>query len=90
MTIVTLYSVFYFLFCLLQCNPIATFWSEFGGNSQYCVKASTFGIATYVHSGLGAAADWVLAVLPISIVAGLQMNIRSKISVSLVLGLGGM
>jgi len=60
-----------------------------GGNSAYCVKASTFGAVTYVHSALGALSDWVLALVPVFLVSNLQMNVRTKISVSIVLGLGG-
>lgn len=94
LAIITGYSVFCFSFVIFQCNPLSAFWTEAGGNSSCCVAATTFGIITHVHSGLGAVADWILALLqlllPVIMVSGLQMNIRTKFSVCFILGLGGM
>ena len=47
-----------------------------------------FGNLTYVHSAISAVADCILAILPMFLVFGLQMNIRTKIIVFAILGLG--
>lgn len=46
--------------------------------------------STYAHSSLSVAADWTLALLPISLVWDLDMNPRTKVSVAVILALGAL
>jgi hypothetical protein len=46
--------------------------------------------ATYAYSAISCWVDWTLAIVPVFIVWNLQMNIRTKISVAMILALGAM
>lgn len=47
-------------------------------------------IPTYVHTALNAFADWTLGILPIFIIKDLDMNPRTKVTIAVILALGGM
>lgn len=86
--LVSLLTIAYFLFLVFQCTPVSYFWLQFSGKTGKCLSPGLVGAMTYVHSGINAFSDVTLALLPVIIVSGLQMNIRTKITVSGILSLG--
>lgn len=52
------------------------------------MQLTSISAASYAHSVVSAMADWVLGLLPIWLIWGLQMGRRTKISVGILLGLG--
>ena len=90
-SIVTAYSIYYFFIVIFQCRPVSFFWNRFDGHHEgKCVSSSMVAGSTYAHSALSVWADWTLALLPVSLVWGLDMNPRTKISVALILALGAL
>jgi hypothetical protein len=81
-------TVGYFLFLIFQCTPVDYYWNVFAGEPGSCLPAATVGALTYTHSGVNAAADIVLSLLPVVIVSQLQMNPRTKVTVCAILALG--
>ncbi|KAF8853880.1 hypothetical protein BDZ45DRAFT_597883, partial [Acephala macrosclerotiorum] len=88
MTLVSLVTIAFFLFLVFQCKPVSYFWMQFGGETGSCLAPETVGAMTYMHSGVNAFCDVVLALLPVVIVSQLQMNIRTKLTVSTILSMG--
>jgi hypothetical protein len=88
MTVVLVYSTFYFFVLAFQCHPVSYFWTQFGGASGHCVPARVIADTSYTHAAISATADWTLGILPIFIVRNLKMNSRTKFSVALLLALG--
>jgi uncharacterized membrane protein YcgQ (UPF0703/DUF1980 family) len=88
MSFVILLTIAYFLFLILQCSPVDYYWNVFAGEVGSCLPAATVGALTYTHSGVNAAADIILSLLPVLIVSQLQMNPRTKITVCIILALG--
>ncbi|KAI9046882.1 hypothetical protein LZ554_008960 [Drepanopeziza brunnea f. sp. 'monogermtubi'] len=88
MGLVLLFSVGYLFFLVFQCSPVDFFWLQFSQKPGTCVNPDIVGALTYTHSGLNASADIILAFLPVHIVSQLHMNLRTKITVSLILSLG--
>jgi hypothetical protein len=82
------YSVLYFFFLLLQCQPVDFLWSQYEGGSGSCLGVKTLTDITYMHAAMSAVTDWSFGILPISFVWGLKMNPSTKLSVTLVLSLG--
>ncbi|KAH7312050.1 hypothetical protein BKA65DRAFT_600920 [Rhexocercosporidium sp. MPI-PUGE-AT-0058] len=85
---VMIFSIGYLLFLIFQCSPIDYFWDQFSGKLGTCLDPEIVGALTYAHSGLNAFADVVLALLPVIIVSQLQMNPRTKLTVSIILSMG--
>tara|TARA_R110002060_G_scaffold15924_7_gene22170 strand:- start:1497 stop:1838 length:342 start_codon:yes stop_codon:yes gene_type:complete len=85
---VMIFSIGYFLFLVFQCSPVDYFWNQFSAKPGSCLAPEIVGALTYAHSGLNAFADIVLAVLPVVIVSQLQMNPRTKLTVSIILSMG--
>jgi hypothetical protein len=88
MVMVIVYSTFYFLLAIFQCQPTSYFWNQYAGEEGTCIDKSIFPDATFAHSAVSATADFVLGILPVSIIWDLKMNFRTKVSVGVVLSLG--
>ncbi|CAD6448128.1 8a9ae0a6-52cf-4c0d-a118-9221d71ff85e [Sclerotinia trifoliorum] len=78
----------YFIFVLLQCQPISYFWNMFGDATGTCLSTSTRANVTYAHAAMSAVTDWAYGILPITFVWKVKMNPRTKLSVVLILSLG--
>ena len=88
MSVVMLFSTFYFLLVIFQCHPVDYFWTKYAGAVGRCVNPNVIADSTYAHSAISAWADWTLGILPIFLVWDLAMNPRTKVSVALILALG--
>jgi hypothetical protein len=89
MTLIVGYSIFYFFIVIFQCHPVSYFWNQaMEGANGSCLNEAVIPRATFGHSVLSAMADVVLSVLPGYLVKDLKMNMRTKLSVAVILGLG--
>jgi len=87
---IEVYGAAYFLLFVLQCRPSAYFWTRYTGGKGSCINPDITVNATYVYSAISCAADWTLAILPIFIIRNIQMNIRTKIVVGMILAMAAM
>ena len=76
---------FAFLFVIIfQCWPISDWWS-LDPTQKHCIKPDIVIGLTYGVSGLNVIADWTLGILPAFIVKDLQMSVRQKRLVAIIL-----
>lgn len=87
-SVVMVFSIFYFFLIIFQCHPIDYFWTQYAGAHGKCVNPNVIADSTYAHSAISALSDWTLGILPIFLVWDLAMNPRTKVSVALILALG--
>jgi hypothetical protein len=64
----------YFLFEINQCTPIQYFWTGWLGGDGVCVDESKAAVLTYVFSLIGGLSDASLALLPIWLFWGEEMD----------------
>ncbi|KAL3422320.1 integral membrane protein [Phlyctema vagabunda] len=93
-------SIFYtvtgiaFIFgVIFQCWPIRSFWTdndERSGVDGTCVSAYVLGILAYSNATISLVSDLIFVAVPISFVWSLNLERRTKFSVSIVLCLGFM
>lgn len=88
LTMVILFSVFYFFLVLFQCTPYSYFWGQYEGKKGSCINPAVVPDASIAHSVVSFTADWILGLLPIALIYDLKMNARTKVSVAVLLGLG--
>ncbi|WQF90506.1 hypothetical protein CDEST_15520 [Colletotrichum destructivum] len=72
-------SVVYLFIIVFQCNPIRYYWSKFEGLQGSCRPTSLVPNATIFHSVVVAVSDWIMGILPMSILWQLQMKREKKI-----------
>lgn len=85
--VIEVYGAFYFFLFVLQCRPSAYFWTQYTGGKGTCIDPTVTVDATYAYSAVSCWGDWTLAIIPVFIVWGLQMNIRTKFGLSLILAM---
>ncbi|ETS79843.1 hypothetical protein PFICI_07372 [Pestalotiopsis fici W106-1] len=86
-----IYTVFYVFMVVYQCQPVPFYWYRYDPNPPItgnCNGTALAIIPTYISFIISVVSDWILALLPISIVWNAKMDRRSKISVACVLALG--
>ncbi|KAH6643249.1 hypothetical protein BKA67DRAFT_131639 [Truncatella angustata] len=86
-----LYAAFYVFVVVFQCQPVQFYWYRYDPAqpvSGTCNGKAMATIPTYLSFVISVVSDWVLALLPISILWNAKMDRRSKISVACVLSLG--
>ncbi|KAH9862423.1 hypothetical protein J1614_011078 [Plenodomus biglobosus] len=66
---------------VFQCLPISDFWNIHPASSKCLPKDPTLGV-TYALSACNTATDWAFGLLPISIVWGLKMKMKTKLIVA--------
>jgi hypothetical protein len=82
-------SSMYFIFLVFQCTPVSLFWNRFlDAADGHCADKTTLANITYVHAALSALTDWIFGLLPVALVWRLKMNLRTKLSIVLILSLG--
>jgi hypothetical protein len=71
-----------------QCQPTAFFWSPTRDPLQgHCMGPKMILGFTYSHAVVSSLGDWTFGILPAFLVSGLNMNLRTKVSVFLLLSL---
>ncbi|EXK25056.1 hypothetical protein FOMG_18261 [Fusarium oxysporum f. sp. melonis 26406] len=85
-----LYSLFFFLLFVLQCRPTSLFWLRYTADppNGSCMDAQVVSNAFYGYSAISCLSDWTYSILPIFLVWKLQMSLRTKVSVVLILAAG--
>ncbi|KAK8055260.1 hypothetical protein PG993_000487 [Apiospora rasikravindrae] len=76
---------------VIQCTPPSFFWegpAKVPGAHGSCINKAIVPISTILHSVLSALSDWTLALLPIAMLWNVQINLRTKISVAVLLSTG--
>ncbi|KAK3680211.1 hypothetical protein LTR78_000589 [Recurvomyces mirabilis] len=71
---------------IFQCWPIHAFWT-LNPDDGHCVNAEVLSALTYTISAFNVLADWIFALLPGFVVKDLQMPLRRKISVAVIMAL---
>jgi hypothetical protein len=90
---VGIFYILYMLEAIFQCRPIAYVWWREQPNSPVtgeCNSTELATIPTYIAMILGVVSDWILALLPISLVRRLDFDWKTKISIVCVLAMGTM
>lgn len=85
MSLMVIIAFLALLFVFLNCRPLAATWNPYLGTCQTKISLTT---VSYIVSAVQMATDWACAIIPFFIVAGLQMSMRKKVSVIVILGLG--
>jgi hypothetical protein len=86
MTLASLFGIAFAGQILAQCQPMSFFWSATRDPSQgHCFNPHIMASFTYAHAVVSSIGDWTFGILPAFLVSGLNMNLRSKISVFLLL-----
>ncbi|KAI1871818.1 hypothetical protein JX265_005804 [Neoarthrinium moseri] len=91
MIVSAVYTLFYVFIVIFQCQPVEFYWYRYDLSQPVTGKCNgklLATIPTYISFVISVVSDWILALLPISIVWNAKMDKRSKISVSCVLALG--
>ncbi|KAI3332015.1 hypothetical protein HD806DRAFT_177726 [Xylariaceae sp. AK1471] len=86
-TIVT--TAAYFFIVLLQCSPPSYFWERVRqGTLGSCNHSGAVRDATLVWGSFAAAMDWILGLLPITILWHVRINRRSRVGITALLSFG--
>ena len=86
MTVTVVVGVTLFGVLMGQCEPVSYFWDRMS-QPGHC-DPTTVIRTLYVYSVSSAICDFILGLLPVALVWGLQMNTRTKISVVCILSMG--
>lgn len=81
------------MFCFVlafQCSPPSYFWRQVYGIEGGCMNKAIVTNAVYVHSAFSAVSDWCLGLLPIALLWGVSINMRTKAIIAVLLSLGMM
>ena len=87
MVLAAVFGFAFFFVLVFQCWPISDWWS-LDINQKHCIKPDIVVGLTYGVSGLNVIADWTFVLIPIAILIDSDIDRRSKISVSIIMGLG--
>lgn len=76
---------------VFECIPLSFFWTRAGGSVDgRCIEPTIIARISYVYSGVIVLYDVVMAVLPWLMVRKLQLDLRTRLMVTVVLALGSM
>jgi hypothetical protein len=81
------YGVFYFFIAIFQCGAPHRLLDSLLGNAK-CLPDWFLLSTGYIYGIINVLADWTFVIIPIFILLESDMDRRSKISVSIVMGLG--
>ncbi|KAI0017633.1 hypothetical protein F4780DRAFT_580486 [Xylariomycetidae sp. FL0641] len=86
MIFVVVYSIFAWCTLIMHCKPVRGYWDHNAGAKCYDIKLFiTFGL---VNTAFNIFTDVALASLPIPVIWGLQLKLRARIYLIIILGLG--
>ncbi|KKA29241.1 hypothetical protein TD95_002064 [Thielaviopsis punctulata] len=85
--VVAIWSIVIFMWNILQCDPIRGQWDITIPNRK-CVTTSQILAAAYSISVMTIVTDWLYAIIPIPMLWGVKMNVQTKATVIIILGLG--
>lgn len=85
----TLQSLANFFFIIFRCGPIPGHYLIMQLEGK-CAPRWLNLLFLYMHAAVTTITDWVFAILPVCILWGTKMDIRSKLSVGFILTLGAL
>lgn len=89
--ITQVYSVVFLFIFVFQCNPISLFWTKYSGATKgRCLDLTIIVITGYVYLAVTIIFDWTMAILPWFVVRKMQLDLRTKRMIAVVLALGSM
>lgn len=77
----------FFFFSIFQCKPVDFFWDRTTKQGTCLDPDILLGIV-YLYTVMAAISDFTLGLLPIFMIWNLQMRLRTKFSLAIILGLG--
>lgn len=84
-------GIAFFFVCLFQCNPISDFWNRYVDAAVgSCLNVQIVIGLFYLYTACNIVADFTLAILPVFLIRGLNMDRRTKILLVPLLGMGAM
>lgn len=78
------------VFLLIQCKPVSYYWDKSHLDGGHCFSELTISRNVIVTGCIAAYTDVFSAVLPILLLWNVQMNIRAKVLVCVMLSLGAL
>ncbi|KAI2642564.1 hypothetical protein GGS21DRAFT_178478 [Xylaria nigripes] len=90
LVVCVVFNTCYFFLAAFQCRPVRYFWEQYTNASLNgsCLSFEFTTSLTYTFSGINAAGDWFLALLPVALVRNLELGRRQKISIAGILAIG--
>lgn len=87
--ITQIYSVVFLFIFIFQCNPIQLFWTKSSGaTSGQCIDPTIIVITGYLYLAVTIIFDWTMAILPWFVVRNMQLDLRTRRMIAVVLALG--
>lgn len=92
MSVVSVFNVIYIFIAIFACHPVERTWTRYDPTPQegHCNSTSFATIPTYMAAFLNVLADWILPLLPATLVWKAKMETRKKLSVCAVMALGSL
>jgi hypothetical protein len=84
-----LIGLLFFFITLLQCWPISFFWNKKIENGQ-CVDVNIIIALTFLYSAVSVISDFTFATLPVFLIWGLNMSVRTRVLLIPILGMACM
>lgn len=89
--ITQIYSVIFLFIFIFQCNPIPLFWTKHSGATNgRCIDPTIIVITGYIYLGVTIIFDWTMAILPWFVVRKMQLDLRTRRMIAVILALGSM
>lgn len=85
----TTMGMIFLFFTIFQCHPVAYYWNH-SLEGGHCLDINTLLGIVYLYSAVALVCDFTIASLPVCMIWGLQMDRRTKIAVSGILGIASM
>ncbi|KAH8695577.1 hypothetical protein BGW36DRAFT_299318 [Talaromyces proteolyticus] len=83
----TIVGIVFFFFTIFQCSPVHYYWDRTTMLNGHCLNINALLGIVYMYSGVAAVCDFTMGILPGFMIRKLQMNRRTKIAVSGILGI---
>lgn len=86
-----IFNLFYLVFTVFQCTPIDGFWlraASIENAAIYKCRTDISVDSTFASSGISAFIDWAFGILPVFILWELNVNLKKKIGLGVIMGLG--
>lgn len=82
-----IFNLYYLIFTIFQCAPVDGFWTRYKGAAVKC-HSQISADSTFAASAIGAAIDWVFGILPLFMLWQTNLNVRKKLALGLIMGMG--
>lgn len=85
------YSLIFIFLFVFQCMPASFYWTRHQGVTKgRCVDPYITVIFGYIYTAVAVFYDWTMAILPWFIVRNMQLDLRTRRMIAVILALGSM